>query len=420
MSRLFLSERGRALLSNTEEITRWRWVQKCLDLPPAVAEAGADVWLLLQMYEKNRRPLHVRVGGKALGHIEPDAGLAAFPVWTRLEVPAGRLEGGTNRIELRCDAAAMNAWMLGIEPGHRDPQSFLSTDRGQTWHNENMGVRGVFRGEYVIRLRSHSESLSDDDAPPIVYEDPNHPRVKESLQLVPPEIRNLRDPWKQLRALRTWVARSWGHRASATIYTPWDPWTTLDWAKEDRGQGREGTICMCVHFATLFASLAAALGHKARCVIVTGQLDQPTGHFMAEVWDDRLGRWVLHDANYDVHYVDGKPLSAVDLATRSHQRRPFHQWVVAGEGMPTGPPRVTDAFKEHFASGKSFRYVGIWSANQYVSDPAAAPPNHGSIAYCESEIVWYSPAGMDLAPMFPYRAGDREYFDRRPSDHDDK
>ena len=43
-----------------------------------------------------------------------------------------------------------------------------------------------------------------------------------------------------------------------------------------------------------------------------------------------------------------------------------------------------------------------------------APPNHGSIAYCETEIVWYSPPGMDLAPMFPHRVAERDYFDRGP------
>ena len=198
------------------------------------------------------------------------------------------------------------------------------------------------------------------------------------------------------------------------VYTPWDPWTILDWGKANRGQGRDDTICMCVHFATLFAALAAALGHRARCVVISDKLDEPTGHFMAEVWDDGLGRWVLHDPNYDVEYVDGEPLSVIDLAERSHEGRALDDWVVAGKGMPKGPPRVTDAFREYFASGRSFRHTGIWSANQYVSDPSAAPPNHGAIGYCETEIVWYSPTGMDLAPMFPCRVAGRDYFDRRP------
>ena len=325
MSQLFFSERGRALLTHSEEITRWRWARKRLELPAAAAEAKADLWFLLQLYEENRRPLEVRVNGETVGAVDPDPRLAAFPVWARLGIPSGRLKAGINEIELRCDARAMNAWMLALEPGHRDPQSSLSTDRGQTWHNENMGVHNVLRGEYVIRLRSHSQKLNDPAAPRIVYEDPRHPRVKESLQLIPPSIAKIPRPLEQLRALRTWVARSWGHRGTGLVYTPWDPWTILDWGKANRGQGRDDTICMCVHFATLFAALATALGHRARCVVISDKLDEPTGHFMAEVWDDGLGRWVLHDPNYDVEYVDGEPLSVIDLAERSHEGRVVNQ-----------------------------------------------------------------------------------------------
>ncbi|OHB80368.1 MAG: hypothetical protein A2V98_04760 [Planctomycetes bacterium RBG_16_64_12] len=414
MSQLFFTERGRALLSHSEEITRWRWARKRITLPSPAAEAKADLWLLAQMYEENRQPLAVHVNGQLLGRIDPDPRLATFPVWSRVEVPAGRLTQSVNEIEFRCDAPAMNAWMLAIEPGHCDPQSFLSFDQGRSWQNEQMGMHNVLRGEYLIRLRSHSERLSDPAPPEIIYENPEHPRVRESLGLVPAAIRDIGDPWKQLRALRTWVAQSWGHRSAGNVYTPWDPWTILDWAKENRGQGRDDTICMCVHFATLFAALAAALGHRARCVVIAEKLDEATGHFMTEVWDRSSRRWVLHDPNYDVHYVDGHPLSAIDLAERSHQGRSFEKWVVAGKGMPLGPARVTDAFRDYFASGRSFRHVAVWSANQYVSAPAAAPPNHGSIAYCETEIVWYSPAAMDLAPMFPYRASQRAYFDREP------
>jgi hypothetical protein len=42
VSRLFLTERGRVLLGNSEEITRWRWVRKQFELPAAVREAKAD------------------------------------------------------------------------------------------------------------------------------------------------------------------------------------------------------------------------------------------------------------------------------------------------------------------------------------------------------------------------------------------
>ncbi len=411
---LFLTERGRVLLHNNEEISRWRRAKKRLRLPAAAARAGADLWILLQMYEGNRAPLEVFLNGAPLARIEPDASLTPCPIWSRVEVSPGRLLEGANDFELRASSSAMNSWMVCLEPGHRDPESFISTDGGASWRNHDMGVYNVLRGEYVIRLRSCAEPLRDPPPPPLVYEDPSHPRVKESLELVPAGIRGITDPWEQVLALRTWVARSWAHRASGPIYTPWDPWTILDWAKMNRGEGREDTICMCVHFATLFAALAAALGHGARCAVITEALDKQTGHFMAEVWDARLKRWILHDPNFDVHYADGEPLSMIDLARHAHQGRTFADWLVTGEGMPRGPAGLIEIFHDYFVSGKSFRLSGIWSRNDYVSDPAAAPPSHGSVSYCEPEIVWYSPAGMDLAPMFPYRVAERGYFDAMP------
>lgn len=411
---LFLTERGRVLLYHNEEISRWRQARKRLRLPAVAARAGADLWILSQMYQENRTPLEVFHNGTPLARIEPDASLTPCPIWSRVEVPPGRLVEGVNEFELRAASPAMNSWMVCIEPGHRDPESFVSTDGGKNWRNHDMGVYNVLRGEYVMRLRSHCEELHDAPPPPVSYEDASNPRVKEALELVPAEIRGINDPWGQLLALRTWVARSWAHRASGPIYTPWDPWTILDWAKKNRGEGREDTVCMCVHFATLFAALAAALGHKARCVVISEALDKQTGHFMAEVWDARRKRWILHDPNFDVHYAGGEPLSLIDLARHSHQGRTFEDWLVTGEGMPQGPPGLIEIFYEYFVSGKSFRLSGIWSRNDYVSNPPAAPPSHGSVSYCEPEIVWYNPPGMDLVPMFPYAVADEGYFDAMP------
>lgn len=134
---------------------------------------------------------------------------------------------------------------------------------------------------------------------------------------------------------------------------------------------------------------------------------------MAEVWDAARGRWVLHDPNYDVHYEDGRPLAAAELADRSHRGTGLEALVRRGPGFPKQPPRVVEAFPL-FASGRPFRLLGLWTLNAYVSEPAAAPPNHGSIVYGETDFVWYHPrSNEDLAPMFPYGAG-RAYFDAPP------
>jgi len=417
MSRLFFTERGRALVRNNEEITRWRWAKKLLEAPPVAASCEADIWLFLQMYQDNREPLEVRLGGKRLAVVEPGPALAVLPTWQKVTVPAGRLTSGVNEIELRCDAPAMNAWMVGIEDGHCHPDSFLSTDRGRTWCNRDMGVHGTMQGEYLIRVRSHSEELNEPDPPRIIYEDPSNARVQELAGLVPESIRTIHDPWRRLLALRSWVSWAWPYRSSGRVYTPWDPWTILDWGKANRGHGCDGTIAMCVHYATLFASLASALGHSARSVVVTEKIDTPAGHFLAEVWDARLERWVLHDPNFDLHFEDGPALSAMDIADRNHRGESLQGCAVTGEDRPTVPEHLVDWFDDVLLSGRCLRCTGIWASNQYVSNPAVAPPSHGAVSYCETDIVWYNPVGLDLAPMFPYRTAKREYFDRKPQEH---
>lgn len=412
MSRLYFSERGRALIANNEEITRWRWAKKILKLPPKAAQAPAGLWLYVNLYDRNRKPLQVRLNGRALASLAPDPKLARMWSWQRIPIPGRRLLAGDNELILSCDSPAMNAWVIGLENGHRSPGSFVSTDRGRSWRGYAMGAHGVLQGEYMARIRSHAPGLVEQTPRGIVYEDPRHPRVRELLSLIPGRIRRLRDPWKQLLALRTWVAKSWTHDPSGRSYAPWDPWTVLDWAHRDWGHGQAGKVTMCVHFGAVFASLAAALGHRARCLAVTSDFNGWEGHFMAEAWDTGLGRWVLHDANYDVHYEDRRPLSGADISDLAHRGQSLEALVRRGPGFPKQPERVVNAFKL-FASGRPFRLFGLWSLNNYTSEPEAAPPNHGSICYCETDFVWYNPAGMDLAPMFPFRA-DRRYFDRAP------
>ena len=413
MGRLFCSERGRILIGQNEEITRWRWARKVLQLPSAATGAPADLWLYLQMYEGNRRRLRLWMNGRALRPIQPSPAVTNVIGWHRVRVRAAEVQAGQNVIELRCDSPAMNAWVLGLEAGHRSPRSFISTDRGKTWRNDHMGARNMFHGEYAIRLRCHSPRLSEQRLPQIVYEDPACPRAGELRKLIPSRIRSIRDPWRQIMALRAHVAKSWVHDPSGPSYAPWDPWTILDWSQRKWGHGLKGTVTMCVHFAVHFAALATVLGHRARCVIITEDPNTQTGHFVTEVWSDAHGKWVMHDPNYDAHCEDDLPLSAVEIARRSHGGGSLKPCVRFGHGRPLGPRRLVTYFRRLFDTGRSFRCTGIWTANQYISDPTVAPPNHGSIGYCETDVVWFNPPGMDLMPMFPYRTGNCAYFERR-------
>src|SRR5690606_17188353 len=130
----------------------------------------------------------------------------------------------------------------------------------QSWQNHAMSAHHVLRGEYAIRLRSHSAQLSDRPLPTITYEDAAHPRVKELLDLLPADVLAERDPWQQVLKLRTFVAKQWMHGGShARAYAPWDPWTIPSWANNEWGHGGPGRIAFCVHFGAFMAVCASAL-----------------------------------------------------------------------------------------------------------------------------------------------------------------
>lgn len=426
MSRLLISDNGRVLRDHNEDLTRWRWARKTFDLSKASASADADLWVLASSYKGSRAPLAVMVNGKPAGVLKPrdDDGLFT---WNRLGVPARLLNPGINQVTFECDVPAMNAWRLALDntasvdgaPSH----SAASFDRGQSWRTDHLGAYNVLRGEYVVRLRTHGKGETDDAPSAIVYSDPKHPRLNDLRSVLPKAVTSQRDPWKQVLALRSWVATRWSHDPFGAAYCPWDALTILDWSKARRGHGGKGVVAMCVHFGVTFASLATALGHRARCCAITSGINDPTGHFVAEVFDNELGKWVSHDANFDTHFEDGQPLSVVEVAQRSVSGDQHIARIVrAGKGVPTGPERIMRLFRRDFCTGASYRLVSAWRRMDFVTDPTRAATHHGSIAYHEPDWVWYAaPGGDDRAVqsgvdrdgelgMFPQVTSDADWF----------
>ena len=405
------------MLHANEEISRWRAVRKILRLPRAAGEARGRIWLCVCAYPHNEEPLEVRVNGRLAGRLAaPAPAQAGDWMWRGVNIRRGVLRAGANEIVVRCNSKAMNAWMLGIENGSKRPASALSTDRRRTWRSQNMGACGVLRGEYLIRARLHGRQFAEARVPPVVYEDSRHPRLRELRDLVPTRIRAIRDRWQQVLALRNWVARAWTYEAFGRNYAPWDPWTVLAWKKHEWGHGQRQPITMCVHYGMVLCSLAAALGHAARGLAITESVNGPYGHFMTEIWDRARQKWIAHDPNFDLHYEDetGRPMSGVELADRFAAGRSAASDIRRGAGFISQCPRLNGLLQNKLATGQAFTNGAIWRRNDVISDPAAAPPNHGSVIYCETDLVWYSPQrDAPVAEMFPYRAG-KEYFDSPP------
>lgn len=402
------------LLHANEEIARWRMPRKILRLPVAT-DGPAELWLCLCEYPNNDRPLEVRVNGRRTDAILPQSAQSGTWQWRRVPLRRGMLRAGSNEIILACNSPAMNSWMLAVEPGHRNPGSALSTDRGRSWRRGYIGMGGRLSGEYLIRVRTNGPRVAEQRVPAIAYESRKHPRVRELQSLVPAKIKRLTNPWRQVLALRNWVARAWTYEAFGNAYAPWDPWTVLAWKHADWGHGQPQPIAMCVHYGMVMCALASALGHVARGFAITQDVNSPHGHFMTEIWDGAGGKWVAHDSNYDLHYENEEgPMSGIELAERARAGRSSPTDVRQGGGFTTDSPRLRKLLNEKLATGQAFNTIAVWRRNDVISDPAAAPSNHGSVIYCETDLVWYQPDGeQPVAPMFPYRA-DRDYFTQAP------
>ena len=394
-----------------EDLTRWRWARKQFDLWAGVESARADLWLLLSPPRPGLpdASLQVMVNDRLVATLRPGGQDARNWSWHQVQLPAGVLRSEANELQLRATQASMNGWAIALEPGHAQPRSWLSLDEGRSWQ-QSMGTSLVLRGEYVARLRLPTESM-----PPrasVTYEDPRHPRVRELLNLLPPDVVDQRDAWSQTLALRTHIATCWSHNSAGSVYTPWDPWTILDWTTHGNRAGQR-QIAMCVHYAVLMTAFATALGHSARCVVTTGDVNVLNGHFVCEVWDRASRRWVLHDPNLDLHFAEtGRPLSMVDVVDRIGAQQTLHDLACAGSGASEQPSHI-DAFVERYVlPGDCYRLAGLWLGNNFISDPNQAPPNHGRACYSETDILWYTPTecARSQLGMFPWHAATREAF----------
>ena len=413
MGRLILTEQGHMPLNGGQPVTYWRWARKELLIPKSAANADASLWLYLWNGQNSSRPLLIRLNGKELARIEAGTGPKDAWFWRNVPVPRKYLKAGLNTIVLSVDNEAASGWMVGLDSKADGHTSYVSFDQGKQWTAKGMGTHAAETGEYLVRLRCHSRDCRENSIRRVTYESTTNRKVGSLRRLIPDRICGLKSPWKQLCALRTWVAGRWLHNPYGLAYVPWDPWTILDMA--ERRQHNKA-IMFCVHFGVVFASLAAALGHTARCVVTACDINGPWGHFMVEVWDRERNKWVLHDPNYDVHYADREPLSMVELADRSRQTgKELGRLVRSGPAMPSEPKRVVTFFRRYLLTGKSFRITGIWLDNNYVSCPSVAPSSHGATAYKETNVLWYCPTDTRAVEMFPYRTPSRKIFERSPS-----
>ena len=411
MSKLYANETGRVIPTLCEEVTRFRRVKTSLRLPAELSDG--TLYLLGRPYRSENNPLHLRINGKILPTI--NTGDVAWYKWYSVSVPQKLLRPGPNTVELWSEATAMDGWSIAIEAGHSRPESRLSDDGGIHWRNHSMSYLNVLRGEYVVRLRL--ETKQDPRPPAMIWENPGNPRMEALRSALPARVKRPGTQLERVRVLSAWFALQWEHTSSAraTQYAPWDTETILAWGRTKRGHHNQRAIVFCVHYAVAFVSACQALGFSARCAVLMNEANGTGGHFVAEVWFPEYKKWVMVDPNCDaLFFKDGIPLSLSEIRRLGSDLTPYVSWGKGAVFQRTFP-HMAEFIRENLLKGLCFTHRSVWRRTDFLSHPEYTPPGHGSLSYCETDLVWEM---GDLAAgfgMFRYFAPPA-YFDRSPPD----
>jgi len=407
LSKLYFTEAGHVITNFGEEVTRFRRARKILQLP--ATRETASLFVLARSHRSDAPRLRVSVNRFELPPVPPET--HRIHLWHHVPISADLLRPGTNTFEFWTETSSMTGWSLAMEPGHSNPQSYVSDDGGRTWRNGRMGYLNIERGEYAVRVRL---AEGNDPPPPAPsWEDPENPRLASLLQKLPRKA--VRDGVliDRVRILATWLASSWEHTGSniASQFAPWDAETVLAWGASQCGHDGRRPVVMCIHYGVALVSACQALGIPARCAILIGTPNGTDGHFCAEVWSEHHRKWVFVDPNVDALFFSGEePLSLSQVQAKL----PDLSGVVRfgpGTASQRKNSRIA-SFLDGYSEGKYFKHRSAWYRSDFLTHPEETPPAHGAVSYCETGLVWDA-ADREIFPMFPY-FGDAEYFDAAP------
>jgi hypothetical protein len=408
MSKLYLTEQGRVIPTLCEEITDFRRARKILDLP--ITNFPAKMYLLARSYPNNPFPMRISVNGQELPVLQPKGDQY---IWYTVLVPPYLLKE-RNTFDFWNDAAAMNAWSLGIELGHTNPGSHLSTDWGKNWQNERMAHLHVASGEYLVRVRL--EEGSDPPPPPFIPEDWTHPRLEKIRAALPLSVQHGRSSLEKARALASWVCTRWEYRhaGAAAQYAPWDMDTIMAWGASKKGHDNRAPVVMCVHYGVAMVTACQAAGLHARTAIFTGEINGPFGHFASEVWLPELNKWIFVDPNLDAMLFDRDiPLSVTEIQQLGKNLQNYVRWG-SGHLYQMQNPMIQEWVPNVFLPGLWKTHRSTWSRTDFLSGPEHSPPAHGSAAYSETDLIWEEKDLHQGLGMFPYFAR-TAYFDDDPN-----
>ena len=269
----------------------------------------------------------------------------------------------------------------------------------------------------------HARALSGTErgiAPSYFFtrQDPAEPKLailreQERLDVV---IAGAETQWAQMLALRAWVAVQWTHRAPHEFRRccPWDALTILAWMRADRGHGQPQPDAYCTHYAVVLAQCALALGWAARLWVMSAEPTLHTnGHFVAEIWSDAHGKWVMLDADTDSHVErGGAPLGVLEIHDAWRDAALASLEVVAGANA--GRVKIGPDWIEEMLPLGLYRFCGLVLRNNHLSTLIPGPVEHGWTTYKWDGFLWWRDGAEPELPFFSLSSNRRADFDWEP------
>lgn len=165
-----------------------------------------------------------------------------------------------------------------------------------------------------LRVVEYSNDSIVESSYSFVYEDPlgREPSLLRTEHALDRLVAGASSDWEQILRLREWVHSRWDH----------------GWDKPDSASARDllsaaesGSRFNCLSYALTLCQCATAIGIPARVVHIrkanSGWVapgEGNIGHVVCELWCQVWRKWVVMDADLNVHYVrGGVPLNALDL-----------------------------------------------------------------------------------------------------------
>ncbi len=180
---------------------------------------------------------------------------------------------------------------------------------------------------------------------PFGYEPYDHPKLKalrEKFRL-DDVVRDAKGEFDLVARLARWASQLWADGHLKDGYPAWD---ALEILKPHRDGKPVGGFCQ--QYNLVFLQACLSFGIPGRCVSIgPGDHGSPIrgGHEVVEIWSNEHRKWVYVDGNTAWYFVDGAPLSLLELRERQLRGRDVrivelaktrHAW----RGIADWPPFV--------------------------------------------------------------------------------